>query len=242
MEKTFIFDYDDLLAPNEFTYSLAQLEFARWILDEFEMKAPDIPTLMNLHVNIDKKFVETMGFSRERFPTSFKETYRTICNSRDIKPSEEGLNYAYQFGMLAFDESLWKEKGLVKGAKETIEFLVEQKDELLLLTKGDLRVQERKIEITGVKKWFGENIYIVSKKDEKILLNCVGERNKERVWHIGNSIRSDVEPALKAGIRMIYIPCETWAYEMEHKGVPENKNLLTFSKILEIKEKYSLIE
>ena len=241
MEKTFIFDYDDTLAPNEYTYSLAQLEFAKLVVDRLGMKAPDVPTMMGLHVRIDKEAVKSMGFSMERFPTSFRETYRTICSLRKIKPNEDDLNHAYQLGMKAFDESLWRRAGLVEGAGQTLDFLVQRNDELILLTKGDARVQKKKIEVTGIKKWFGENIHIVPKKDEEVLLKHVNGRDKARVWHVGNSIRSDVEPALKAGIKMIYIPCETWHYEMEHNGVPENPNLLTFDRIIDIKEKYHLI-
>ena len=106
--------------------------------------------------------------------------------------SEDDLNYAYQLGMLAFDESLWRKTGLVKGAGQTLDFLVEQNDELILLTKGDTRVQKKKIEVTGIKNWFGENIHIVPEKNEEVLSKYVNGRDKAKVWHVGNSIKSDV--------------------------------------------------
>ena len=73
MNKTFIFDYDDTLAWNQHDYSYAQLEFLKWIIfEKLWPKAPDLQSIINMEVDIDNKNVETMGFSMERFPTSFQ--------------------------------------------------------------------------------------------------------------------------------------------------------------------------
>ena len=239
MDKTFIFDYDDTLAWNQHDYSYAQLEFLRWIIfEKLWPNAPDVQYIINLEVKIDNENVKTMGFSMKRFPTSFQQTYKTICKEKNIKYNEEDLKKVYEIGMLAFDKNRWEKLGLVKGAKETLDYLIEKEDELILLTKGDLKIQEKKIKATDCKKWFGKKIYIVPQKDAGIINKIVGNRDKSKVWHVGNSARSDVPHALKAGIKMIYIPCETWAYEREHEGVPKNSRLITFQKIIEIKNKY----
>ncbi len=240
MNKTFIFDYDDTLAWNQHDYSYAQLEFLRWmIFEKLWPNAPDVQYIINLEVKIDNENVETMGFSMERFPTSFQQTYKAICKEKNIDYDEEDLKKAYEIGMLAFDEKRWEKLGLVEGAKETLDYLVEKEDELILLTKGDLKIQKKKIKATDCKKWFGKEIYIVPQKDAGVIDKIVGNRDKSKVWHVGNSIRSDVSPAFKAGIKMIYIPCETWAYEREHKGIPKDSRLITFQKIIEIKDNYN---
>ena len=242
MNKTFIFDYDDTLAPNLHDYSIAQLRFIEYLIHKLGSKAPDVQTIINLEVEIDKKLIPDMGFSMERFPTSFKETYRTICQTAGITPDERDLKTAYELGMQAFDEKRWKRQGLVKGAADTLDFLVSQNDELILLTKGDQRIQKKKIQATRCRKWFGKyNTYITPSKDTACILNIVGVRKKARVWLVGNSIRSDVEPALEAEINVIYIPCETWAWEREHKGTPEHPRLTTFNTISEINEKNSYL-
>jgi len=240
MNKTFIFDYDDTLAWNQHDYSYAQLKFLGWVIfEKLWPNAPDLQSIINMEVDIDNENVETMGFSIERFPTSFQQTYKSICKEKNIEYSEEDLKKAYEIGMLAFDEKRWKELGLVEGAEETLDFLVEKEDELILLTKGDLKIQDKKIKSTNCQKWFGEKIYIVPQKDVSVINNVVGNRDKSKVWHVGNSARSDVPHALKAGIKMIYIPCETWAYEREHKEVPKDPKLITFQKIIEIKNNYN---
>lgn len=240
MNKTFIFDYDDTLAWNQHDYSYAQVEFLKWVLDTLGQKAPDAQTILNMEVQIDKEAVTTMGFGMERFPSSFTETYRRMRKGAGLSEDAEGEQKAYELGMLAFNEDRYRQRGLVEGAEEVLDFLVEKKDELILLTKGDERVQLKKVHANYLTSWFKE-IHIVERKNERTIEDVVGSRNKELVWHVGNSIRSDVEPALKAGIKMIYIPCETWAYEREHNGVPESGRLWQFEKIIDIKGKYHLL-
>jgi len=240
MDKTFIFDYDDTLAWNQHDYSYAQIEFLKWVIfEKLWPKAPDLQSIINMEVDIDNKNVETMGFSMERFPTSFQQSYKSICKEKNIEYNEEDLKKAYEIGMLAFDEKRWEELGLVDGAEETLDYLVEKKDELILLTKGDPKAQEKKLRINNCAKWFGEKIYIKPQKDAGVINDIVGSRDKTKVWHVGNSARSDIPPALEAGIKMIYIPCETWAYERKHEKVQENPRLITFQKIIEIKNKYN---
>lgn len=240
MNKTFIFDYDDTLAWNQHDYCYAQVEFLKWILDRLGHNSPDIQTVLNMEVEIDKQGVTKHGFQMERFPLSFQETYRTIRSQKCLKEDPEGEKTSYELGMLAFNEEGYKRRGLAEGTEETLDFLKVQKDELIILTKGDERVQLMKLEANYLTGWFKE-IHIVAKKNAQVVADVVGNRNKDLVWHVGNSIRSDVEPALEAGIKMIYIPCETWAYERQHNGLPVNPRLLSFPTILGIKKNYHLL-
>ncbi len=242
MDKTFIFDYDDTLAYNMIDYSLAELSFLEFIIDRLGPRAPGIQELINLEVQIDKNAVAEMGFSSKRFPTSLRETYREICRTLRIIPKEKDLQTAYDIGRTAFDEFNWKKRGFIEGAEETLDFLIKQNDELMLLTKGDYEIQAKKISTTGCRKWFGDKVYIVPNKDKQAVLGAVGERNKSRVWLVGNSIKSDVGPALEAEIGVVYIPFETWAWEKEHKGRPEHPRLKVFESIIEIKQKYGEIK
>ncbi|MBI4142233.1 HAD family hydrolase [Candidatus Woesearchaeota archaeon] len=238
MNKTWIFDYDDTLAWNQHYYSLAQAKFVEWVIGKLCARSPDAQTIINLEVELDKATVSAKGFSTDSFPSALRETYSSICQTLGIIAKEDDLQAAYKIGMSVFDEEKYKKEGLVNGAVETLDFLVAQQDELILLTKGDVAIQEKKIRATGCRKWFNDNLYIVSKKNASVVGEIVGKRDKSRVWHVGNSIRSDVEPALEVGIGVVYIPCETWAFEREHKGKPNNPRLITFNVINEIIQKY----
>jgi len=85
---------------------------------------------------------------------------------------------------------------------------------------------------------------IVARKIQQDITYIAGSRDPNKVWHVGNSFRSDVKPALKAGIWMIYIPYETWAYEREHDDdltAEQRSRLITFGKITDVRDNYHLL-
>ena len=238
MNKTFLFDYDDTLAPNEFHYTIAQSAFLQWMLTRLGPKTPDAQTIFNHIANTGTELVRTMGFRKERYPTTFKTVYHDLCAKFNHPCTEPDLSHAYDLGKLPFDKERYRLYGLFEGAEETLEFLAKQGNELILLTKGDYDVQREKLEATQMHKWFENRMHIVPNKNTAVIKEVLKHRNPHTAWHVGNSIRSDVTPALEAGIGMIYIPCETWAYEREHCGAPQHPKLITLETIAQIKDKY----
>jgi putative hydrolase of the HAD superfamily len=236
MNKTFIFDYDDTLAPNQHYYCYAQLKFVQYVLDKLRYKSPDVQSIINTEVEIDVEHVKKYGFAKERFPNSFVEALKKIFDSRKYPYGKKERDEEYDIGMTAFDI----QSGLTTGAEDVLNFLTQEKDELILYTKGDKSIQQKKLDINHLKKWFSQDkTYIVSEKNSSDLENIVGDRNKDQTFKVGNSIRSDVNPALEAGIKVIYIPCETWAYERDHNGVDlSNPRLFKFENIGEIISNY----
>ncbi|MBR9691911.1 hypothetical protein GOV06_03930 [Candidatus Woesearchaeota archaeon] len=236
MKNTFIFDYDDTLAPNQCYYCDAKIEFQRYVRTKIGNKAPDVQAIINLHTEIDLELLKTMGLSRRRFPTSFSETFKQIAESRNYPYTEQELNEVYMLANAAFDIN----PGLEKGAEEVLDFLAAKGDELLLYTKGDKKIQQKKIDLNQLQKWFQpENIHIVDDKNSTDLEKIVGDRDKDRTYKVGNSIRSDINPALEAGIKVIYIPCETWAYEQQHNGIDaSDPRIFVFNELTAIIKNY----
>lgn len=240
MNKIFISDMDDTLVPNHHDYDYAMFEFTKFVFERIGYRAPNLQAIVNLQVDIDLKNFEKMGIVMERFPTSMKDAFTEICNELDEPYTEEDLEVSYKIGMIAFDEERWKKQGLLKGVPETLDFLVSQGDELALMTRGDKRVQEKKIEVYGLGKWFSpENIDIIEngKKDRERFDKLIKDDGKN-IYHIGNSVRSDVNPALEAGLKAIYVPCETWAYERKHDGVPDHSDVINLKKFSDIQKVY----
>ncbi len=96
---------------------------------------------------------------------------------------------------------------------------------LLLITKGDLLHQERKIADSGLVEYF-EELEIVTEKDPQTYRRILDEHvvEPERFVMVGNSVKSDVLPVLAIGARAVHIPYElVWTHERaEHNGdVPE---------------------
>jgi putative hydrolase of the HAD superfamily len=85
---------------------------------------------------------------------------------------------------------------------------------LILATKGDHEVQQAKIDHSGLADFFS-SIYILDHKTDKELGNIVEDCKLDvsRSWIIGNSLRSDINPGLRIGLKAIWIPYYTWDYE-----------------------------
>jgi FMN phosphatase YigB (HAD superfamily) len=59
---------------------------------------------------------------------------------------------------------------------------------------------------------------------------------------VGNSAKGDILPAVEAGLKAIYIPYETWAWEAVPEGLPDIPEIIRFKSIIEIKEKYDMLQ
>jgi putative hydrolase of the HAD superfamily len=99
---------------------------------------------------------------------------------------------------------------------------------LLLLTKGDREVQQAKLARSGLARFF-EGVHVVAEKDAGVLRQLVADYGlrPEQVWMVGNSPRSDINPALEAGLGAIYIPRpNTWELEREAIADPARVTVL----------------
>ncbi|MDR3375594.1 MAG: HAD family hydrolase [Ancalomicrobiaceae bacterium] len=119
------------------------------------------------------------------------------------------------------------------GVAETLEIL--RRDyRLVVITKGDLLDQEAKIARSGLGELI-DDVFIVSEKTPDVYLRAFGgETGASRAAMIGNSLKSDVIPALEAGAFGVYIPYHlTWALEhVETEPVdPRYRRLAQFDQV-----------
>ena len=109
---------------------------------------------------------------------------------------------------------------LLPGARETVEALV-GRYRLVLVTKGDLFHQESKLAASGLGELF-DGIEIVSDKSRATYERVFARHGDgaERAMMIGNSLKSDVLPAIEAGGWGVFVPHDlTWA--VEHADEPD---------------------
>ena len=88
---------------------------------------------------------------------------------------------------------------------------------MTICTKGDLTEQNHKIDRSGLRPFF-VHCEVVKEKNRGAYEDLVRARcfDRERTWMIGNSPKSDVNPALAAGLRAVFVPHErTWSLERE---------------------------
>src|SRR5690242_3829579 len=104
------------------------------------------------------------------------------------------------------EEILEQPVELIEGVADTLEYL-SQRHDLTLFTKGDPEEQKLKVDRSGLGIYFGHTA-IVKEKNAGAYRTLVSERRlaTERTWMIGNSPKSDVNPALAAGLNAVFIP------------------------------------
>jgi putative hydrolase of the HAD superfamily len=103
---------------------------------------------------------------------------------------------------------------LLPGVEETLQTLASRHD-LTLFTKGHPEEQKLKIDRSGLGVWFGRTA-IVKEKDCAAYrrLNDELRSDPARTWMIGNSPKSDINPALEAGLNAVFVPhARTWSLE-----------------------------
>ena len=100
---------------------------------------------------------------------------------------------------------------------ETLEYLTSRRHQLILVTKGDLKEQSGKVERSGLKDYFSA-VEIVAEKHVPEFRAIRGRYRlaAEHTWMVGNSPKSDINPALGAGINAVFVPHDdTWVLEHE---------------------------
>jgi len=127
---------------------------------------------------------------------------------------------------------------VIEGVPETLTYLAARHD-LTLFTKGHAEEQKLKIDRSGLGRCFGHTA-IVKEKDVAAYRRLVTERgiDPERAWMVGNSVKSDINPALAAGLNAVFVPhSHTWT--LEHQEIrPRKGRLLEIERFAELQKHF----
>ena len=217
-----IFDADDTLWENNIYFQRA--------IDEFlELLAPIAPDRRAVHrvlSQVEHEHIPQRGYGSRNFIDSLHETFRRFSTGSDGR--------AYSLAIEAIGERLLQHPiQPMPGVAATLEALRER-HRLLVFTKGDRQEQVDKLGRSGLGGFF-ERIEVVEEKDAAAyqeLVRCRGMR-RESTAMIGNSPRSDVLPALAAGLWAVFIPHpHTW--EREEEPVEPHPRLLVTRSFLDL--------
>ena len=220
--KVIGFDADDTLWVNETYFREAEEKFAS-LLDAYETKNKIDQELFLIEI----KNLELYGYGIKGFMLSMIESALDLSNN---KVSQATLLEILNLGK----EMINKPVELLEGVEGVLQQLSDRY-RLIVLTKGDLLNQERKLQRSGLTKYF-HHVEVLSDKKEENYSNLLEhlEINKNEFLMIGNSLKSDVLPLLNIGAQAVHIPFHTtW----KHEEVPfEDKfnGHLTLSGISEI--------
>jgi putative hydrolase of the HAD superfamily len=203
------FDADDTLWQNEHFYRLTEARFAELLGDHV-----DAPAVSARLLDAQRRNLKLYGFGIKGFTLSMIETAVEVTGGR--VPGEVIAR------ILAIGRELLAHPiEMLPHAREVLEALA-RLHRLVLITKGDLFDQERKVAQSGVGELF-EAVEIVSSKDVATYARIFSRYGDgpERSMMVGNSLKSDVVPAIEAGSWGVYVPHElTWV--LEHVDAPKD--------------------
>lgn len=226
--KVIAFDADDTLWVNETYFRDAEKKFAK-ILSKYETENRIVQELFK----IEMKNLELYGYGIKGFMLSMIECALKLSN---YSISQHELDKILIIGK----EMLNKPIELLDGVEEVLGKL-HDKYKLIVATKGDLLDQERKLEKSGLLKYF-HHIEVMSEKKEgdyrKLIKHL--DINTNEFLMVGNSLKSDVLPLIKIGASAIHIPFHiTWSHEEVSLEETKNSNFHTLSQLKDIMKLFS---
>ncbi|HLH05232.1 MAG TPA: HAD family hydrolase [Bryobacteraceae bacterium] len=210
-----IFDADDTLWENNIYFEAAFEQFCDYLAHS-SMSPPEIRAVLD---EIELTNTKLHGYGSRNFAHNLAECYRRLAE-RHI--SERDLATVMDFAHAILERPM----ELIDGVAETVADLA-GRHSLTLFTKGDPEEQRLKIDRSGLARYF-QHCAIVREKSEAAYRALAVERDfrLETTWMIGNSPKSDILPALSAGLGAVFVPHErTWS--LEKTELPDNHPRLT---------------
>jgi putative hydrolase of the HAD superfamily len=220
-----IFDADDTLWKTQYLYDEAKREFYDLVtsvrplaesIGVARFTAADAERLID---KIDSANVAKWGFSADRFPRSLVQAYRALSVMAGV-PAERRVERRLR-GLAATIQDATPR--LLDGTLTTLATLAhEAVYSLVLYSAGDRESQLRKLKKTGLDDVFAGHIHIVRHKNDAALAEVIRAEQLEipRSWMIGNSLTTDINPALRVGLNCIWIDGEGWAYDYTERKEP----------------------
>ena len=200
-----IIDADDTLWENNIYFERAFEEFVDY-LDHSSLSPREVRDVLD---EIEAVNARTHGYGSLNFGRNLRQCYQRLAE-RSV--CTEDLD-----AVAAFAEKILEcPVELIEGVADTLAYLAERHD-LTLFTKGHPEEQRLKIDRSGLGALFAHTA-IVKEKDAQAYRELVAARGMEaaRTWMIGNSPKSDINPALEAGLNAVFVPhAHTWVLEMQ---------------------------
>lgn len=221
--KVIGFDADDTLWINE-TYFREAEEEAGKLLSLYETPNKIDQELFKIEI----KNLPTYGYGVKGFILSMIELAVELSNG---KVSNAIISQMLTIGK----DMINKPIELLDGVEDVLKVL--SKDyKLIVATKGDLLDQERKLEKSGLLKYF-HHIEVLSEKEDanysKLLKHL--DIEPESFLMVGNSLKSDILPLVKIGAKAIHVPFHTtWQHEKVTKKETNGSEYETVGSLTEI--------
>jgi putative hydrolase of the HAD superfamily len=226
---TLLIDADDTLWENNIYFERAIARFISF-LNHHEFSSEQVREVLN---EVERECIVKHGYGLHSFAHALIDTFERLSTG----PATPEL-HAQIVGFANIIENHAIE--FLPEVPETLQDL-SKRNRLILLTKGAVAEQSGKIERSGIRTHFNA-AEIVSEKNPATYARIVEkfELDPRSTWMIGNSPKSDINPALAAGLHAVFIPHgDTWILEHEEvHQAPDGQTLLIVRRFAELREHF----
>jgi putative hydrolase of the HAD superfamily len=227
--QTLLIDADDTLWENNIYFELAIASFISF-LNHREFSPEQVREVLN---DVERECIITHGYGLHSFAHALGRTFERLSVHPVTRESHaQVLSFADSISNHAIE--------LLPEVRETLSHL-SQHHRLILLTKGAITEQTGKVERSGLKEYFTA-VEIVAEKHPAAYAQMVEkyELARDSTWMVGNSPKSDINPALAAGLHAVFVPHgDTWILEHEElNAAPPQQELLIVGRFAELREHF----
>jgi len=227
--QTLLIDADDTLWENTVYFERAIARFISF-LNHHEFSPEQVRGVLN---DVERECIVKHGYGQHSFSHALVDTFERLS----LQPVTPELHAQItSFAHLVLDHPI----EFLPEVPETLQYL-SARHQLILATKGAPAEQSGKIERSGLKKYFAASEIVPEKNSETY--QAIIEKHslpRDSTWMIGNSPRSDINPALAAGLHAVFVPHgDTWILEHEEVNpAPAGQQLLIVGRFAELREHF----
>jgi putative hydrolase of the HAD superfamily len=229
LSQTLLIDADDTLWENNIYFERAIARFISF-LNHHEFSPEQVREVLN---DVERECIAKHGYGLHSFAHALADTFERLSPgpvTPELHAQVRSFANAIENHPIEF----------LAEVPETLQYL-SKRNRLILVTKGDRAEQSGKVERSGVKKHFTA-VEIVPEKDPAVYSGLAHkyELKHDTTWMVGNSPKSDINPALAAGLHAVFVPHgDTWILEHEEVNpAPANQKLLIVGRFAELREHF----
>jgi putative hydrolase of the HAD superfamily len=227
--QTLLIDADDTLWENNIYFERAIARFISF-LNHHEFSPEQVRGVLN---DVERECIVTHGYGLHSFAHALVNTFERLSVNPVTPELHAQIN---SFAHTIADHPI----EILPDVTETLQYLC-PKHHLILMTKGAIQEQSGKIERSGLRNYFAAT-EIVAEKDTAAY-HCIVEKHgldRASTWMIGNSPKSDINPALATGLNAVFVPHgNTWILEHDEvSAAPPPQRLIIVGSFAELHEHF----
>jgi putative hydrolase of the HAD superfamily len=229
LPQTLLIDADDTLWENNIYFERAIARFISF-LNHHEFSPEQVRGVLN---DVERECIVTHGYGLHSFAHALVRTFERL-SVEPVTPELHARINSFAHTIAEHPVEILPE------VPETLQHLSER-HHVILVTKGSIAEQTGKVERSGLKEYFAV-VEILAEKDVAAYEAIVEkyELAHDSTWMIGNSPKSDINPALAAGLHAVFVPHgDTWVLEHDvvKEAVPPQR-LLTVDRFADLRKHF----